>query len=644
MSIPLDPIKKPALAKPPAPPVEDSRPLPSKYGVAETAPASAVEEVARKAAAPARPLHAIFVTHGMGQQIPYQTLDQIAEGLLREDALRFPKKPQPKTNVASVELGEKRERMQRIELQLGPAGTAGCDVHVYEGYWAPLTEGQVTLRNVMSFLLNGGSNGIANANGEFRRWLFGGYRSFVTPVRTVLYLLIALAVAVSLVAINTAIVAVAAARSPLVQAPSWLTDGFVGDLSTAFNGLLLFAGLFAAILALAAYRPKWRLGVPSAVLFVPALFAIIATAIALPCLFFIHVKQNKIDPEMSRGKVDPEVLAPGHPWVEVLNSVVQWAIVGLAGLALLGILVWLVRRIVVRGRSKMAEKDLAHRLSFIAMAVFCLIVAGLIAEGVLFGLKARHLPGIGAAHTLLRDVSWPVLVALSLFIRNFLIQYAGDVAVYVTPHRLDRFNDLRSRIQECVLGRARAIYEERGAGSPEGPGAFYYNKVFIAGHSLGSVISYDVLNRLISEDDAAVKRGDASRGTRERTALLLTFGSPLDKTAFLFAVQGQNKTDEAREALVASVQPMIVDKELREGLPWINVYSPWDLFGGYLKFYDPPVDPPPVTPPGGTSAVAKPPGVINCADDGALALLLAHTQYWRKDGVIYKLLYERLGL
>ena len=113
----------------------------------------------------------------------------------------------------------------------------------------------MTLRNVMSFLLSAGSNGLANGTGEFRRWLFGTYRSFVTPVRTVLYLLIALAVTVSLVAINTAIVTVAAARSPLVQAPSWLSDGFLGDLSTTFNVLLLFAGLFAGILVCSRYCP-----------------------------------------------------------------------------------------------------------------------------------------------------------------------------------------------------------------------------------------------------------------------------------------------------------------------------------------------------------------------------------------------------
>jgi hypothetical protein len=625
MSVPAEPVK------PLEPPAGDSRPLPSKYDVVAAPPAPALEAVERTAAAPARPLHAVFVTHGMGQQIPYQTLDQIAEGLLQEDARRYPGKS--KTRVASVEIGRRRETLQRIELRLGPDGAQGCDVHVYEGYWAPLTEGQVTLRNVMSFLLSAGGNGIANGAGEFRRWLFGQYRSFVTPVRTVLYLLIALAVTVSLVAINTAIVTVAAARSPLVQAPSWLTDGFVGDLSTTFNALLLVAGLFAASLLLSSRWPRRWLGIVSSVFFVSFLFAVVATAIALPCLFFLHLKQGKVDPEMRHGVIDPEILTPGHRWVGSLNTGIEILILLAAVAVGAWGLVWVWRRIAAKRSRGMAETGLAHTLSLVATVVFWLIVAGLGAEVFLFALKVRALPGIGAAHSLLRGVSWPVLVALSLFIRNFLIQYAGDVAVYVTPHRLDRFNDLRHRILDCVLSRARAIYEATVDGNP-------YNKVFIAGHSLGSVISYDVLNRLLGEDEAAAKRGDTPLGVRERTGLLLTFGSPLDKTAYLFAVQGQNQTDEAREALAASVQPLIVDAELREKLPWVNVYSPWDLFSGSLKFYDPPID----TPSGAAGEVAQPPGVINEPDTGALTLVLAHTQYWRKGGLIYRVLYQGLDL
>jgi hypothetical protein len=613
------------MSNPPEPTGGDSRLIQEQHVVAAPAPVSTrqamVEETTR---APAKPLYAVLVTHGMGQQLPFQTLDLIAEGLRQEDAVRQGKqgKKVEKIKVANVEIGQKNERLQRTELHLGPEGDGGCDVHVYEGYWAPLTEGQVTLRNVMSFLLSAGANGVLNSTEEFRRWLFGQYRSLVTPVRIVLYLLIALAATVSLVAINTAIVTVAAARSPLVQTPSWLSDSLLGDLSTVFNVLLVVAALFAASLFLPARWHRPWMGALTVALFVLTLFAIMATAVAIPFLFFLHMKQNLVHAK-GLPAADPEILTAGHLWLSRLNGGVEFVILVFAALALIGVPALFLWRLLAKRRNKMAETGLAHTLSILTAVVFWLMVAGLAAEIVPFVLKVRGLPGIGASH-LLRGVSWPVLMALSLFIRNFLIQYAGDVAVYVTPHRLDHFNDLRHRIQDCVLSRARAIYEATVDGAP------CYSKVLIAGHSLGSVIS---------DDRSAQARGEEALGVAERTGLLLTFGSLLDKTAFLFAVQGKNKTDETREALAASVQPLIFDEELRRRLPWVNVYSPWDIFSGHLKFYDPIGA---VSPAGVVGPAAIPPGVDNRFDTGAGTLIRAHTQYWRPGGMIYSVLYDHL--
>src|SRR5262249_59720576 len=48
-------------------------------------------------------------------------------------------------------------------------------VHLYEAYWAPLTEGRVQLRDVIGFLGSGALNGRRNAEarGGFGRWMFG---------------------------------------------------------------------------------------------------------------------------------------------------------------------------------------------------------------------------------------------------------------------------------------------------------------------------------------------------------------------------------------------------------------------------------------------------------------------------------------
>src|SRR5438309_1435261 len=91
---------------------------------------------------------AILVAHGMGQQVPFQTLDDVAEGLLAEDRKRRGVVSQPVART--VRLGD--ERLQRLEMKLGGHSGAERDVHVYEAYWAPLTEGQIKLRDVTRFL------------------------------------------------------------------------------------------------------------------------------------------------------------------------------------------------------------------------------------------------------------------------------------------------------------------------------------------------------------------------------------------------------------------------------------------------------------------------------------------------------------
>lgn len=60
----------------------------------------------------------------------------------------------------------------------------------------------------------------------------------------------------------------------------------------------------------------------------------------------------------------------------------------------------------------------------------------------------------------------------------------------------------------------------------------YYGQVIVAGHSLGSVIAYDSLNQMNLDMNTTGGLSDSFSG---KLRGLVTFGSPLDKTAFCFA-------------------------------------------------------------------------------------------------------------
>src|SRR5205823_3276066 len=120
---------------------------------------------------------------------------------------------------------------------------------------------------------------------------------------------------------------------------------------------------------------------------------------------------------------------------------------------------------------------------------------------------------------------------------------------------------------------------------------FRYQRVVVAGHSLGSLVAYDALNALLTTD-AAGGRGLRVAG---RTQALVTFGSPLDKTAFLFHAR-IHKT-AVYTALDSSRQPLVWDKDVRRAVQWVNLYAKSDIISGPLNYFDRPDADPATQPP-----------------------------------------------
>ena len=107
---------------------------------------------------------AVFVAHGMGQQIPFETLDTVVHAL-HDAQLRAGFDPAP-VKVRQLQYGD--QRVPRAETTLRRSQGADQEVHLYEGYWAPLTEGRISLWETFVFLLGAAWTGIRNS--RHPRW------------------------------------------------------------------------------------------------------------------------------------------------------------------------------------------------------------------------------------------------------------------------------------------------------------------------------------------------------------------------------------------------------------------------------------------------------------------------------------------
>lgn len=206
---------------------------------------------------------------------------------------------------------------------------------------------------------------------------------------------------------------------------------------------------------------------------------------------------------------------------------------------------------------------------------------------------------------------YALLIWLLRRFKKLLIEYPGDVAAYVTSYKLNKFYEIRDRIKEKAMLIAKAVYYSVDNENK----SFLYDNIIVVGHSLGSVIAYDMLNSIINDDLMLNRSYEAVK----RTKLFLTFGSPLNKTAFLFRTQ-LKEDSKTREILAASAQPLICSYNYRPD-KWVNIWSRWDIISSKLTYYDLP-------------QTDNPKKVENIIDLSAMIPLAAHNQYWKNETII----------
>ncbi len=573
-----------------------------------------------------RPI-AIFCSHGMGQQIKFSTIDAITKGILDRD--RSPSDHAVVTALVKMNAEPDGITLSRAEITITPVDK-DVKAHIYEGYWAPLTEGKIDVRGVVDFLRTAGLQGVTNGAKGFGRWLFGKSYQIDTPSRNIFYLFLALLLVAALIVMNSTIVLVAATRSILEKPPEWFSESLIRDLTTTFNFVVSFLGAFTVALVVSYLLKKFlnnkapsrRLrktwSVITLLVFLPTVAVVILGAVSILMIFARHVSAGK---PLDVPELWPPVLEKwlGAGFVGSFNQGFDdWAYkLILAALLILGF--FKGREVACAIVKDFKERNPQGFLTFFVILGSISLIGGALYLAGKFSTAEADLGSISSVAR--QGLAWPLIIVASAKIRQLLVQFVGDVAIYVTPYKLDSYFELRDEIKSKVAEALKGIYELRDEAQ-----RLAYRGVYIVGHSLGSVIAYDVLNALINDDVAH----DSTLEVAHRTKLLLTFGSPLDKTAFLFGNQRGNRA--TRAALTGSIQPLIRDYQFRPN-KWVNIWSRWDLISGQLDLYD---------PPPGAAGLDSRKKVENKVDENASILLGAHTEYW-SNSMVYQVLYDTIG-
>lgn len=160
-----------------------------------------------------------------------------------------------------------------------------------------------------------------------------------------------------------------------------------------------------------------------------------------------------------------------------------------------------------------------------------------------------------------------VVYAASWVARSFLLNYAGDLATYANGYYSSEHFEVRDSIRKRTVGVLEAVRSMDSVDS-----------IVILAHSLGSVVAYDALNKFVLQYVKA--------GKDPKVRVLITFGSPLDKIAFLFRPTSEGSS-ELMTAAITSRSPLVGSLSVRSQMKWLNVYSNSDIIAGSLEFFDP---------------------------------------------------------
>lgn len=179
----------------------------------------------------------------------------------------------------------------------------------------------------------------------------------------------------------------------------------------------------------------------------------------------------------------------------------------------------------------------------------------------------------------------------------------SGIVVYSSADRRSPYYQVRKDILDGAVKAFRYLLE------PDASGQLPYDRVILVGHSLGSQVGYDAVNRVVHEVNEGRFLGWDSQGKSTLVPGLsldqvfrgfVTFGSPLDKIALFLRDQIPPEAYLRRQMIAgfhafkqrdwtpnwAPPYPVAPPfQRLLETVPWRNYFDPRDAVSDRLEFY-----------------------------------------------------------
>jgi hypothetical protein len=516
---------------------------------------------------------AIIVIHGIGQQRPYETLDQFIRGLSASfNQAMTPLSLEPRLDICKDPLREQKEWVRASCLltpsdhEAPPVFLSGKDqtigeISLFEYYWAPITQDQISYIGSLVFLIKAGFT-------PFK--YFAANLAVLAPVgnRRRIFLVIfkelwrQACLFLPLIALLVFLLAFLCSQTPaellaLFRATKPETLLLIGILAVRYLYIwTIGAALYSSLRAKSTWQASryWRLFLAVALaghIFLWPLW--ISGILRGAARFFSSIARH--------AHFLPVLL--GH-WSTVMRS--------------------------------LAEKtELPHGLGgWVWLKDFLFLK-----------------PTFSHSHY----ISVPLWFLLAYFVRFILIDYVGDVAVYVNASELSKNFKAREQIlDECAGVLGQILRQRTNPNDLTSP--YRYDRVLIAAHSLGSVIAYDSINELLDRVRGSSPGNPSALQPEDLEKLrgMVTFGCPLNKIFYFFREHIQSSQSVRRQIvdvlhgfrvqlslrtypptsagpggpMLSNPDPRwaLAEQHLQSGFRWINAYALADPASGRLSFYD----------------------------------------------------------